>query len=140
MNYANTKIYKIVCNKTGKVYIGSTTKKYLSDRLAGHRRDYEAYLLKEKGFITSFYILENNDYEIVLIENFPCQDKNEKNARERNYIENIECVNKQHPGRSKAEWYEINKVKCLEKMKDYREANSVKIKEYKQVYFQKNKY
>ena len=107
MNYANTKIYKIVCNKTGKVYIGSTTKKYLSDRLAGHRRDYEAYLLKEKGFITSFYILENNDYEIVLIENFPCQDKNEKNARERNYIENIECVNKQHPGRSKAEWYEM---------------------------------
>ena len=138
MNYANTKIYKIACNKTGLIYIGSTTKKYLSDRLAGHRRDYEFYQQGIKGYITSFKILENGDYDIILLENFNCNDKNEQKARERFYIESIDCVNKQHPGRTKKEWYEINRERHLEKFKQYNEDNKEVIKDYKKEYYKAN--
>ena len=41
VNYQLSKIYKIVCNITGKIYIGSTTKKYLAERLAQHVYDHK---------------------------------------------------------------------------------------------------
>ena len=43
VNYANGKIYRIVCNTTGKQYIGSTTRP-LSERLNGHKKDLDKYL------------------------------------------------------------------------------------------------
>ena len=43
INYERGKIYKLVCNKTGKVYIGHTTKQLLSERLAEHRYQYTQY-------------------------------------------------------------------------------------------------
>ena len=36
--YSRGKIYKIVSDCTDKIYIGSTCEKYLSNRLAGHRK------------------------------------------------------------------------------------------------------
>jgi predicted GIY-YIG superfamily endonuclease len=36
VNYNNGKIYKIVCNKTGLIYIGSTTKNTIQTRLKEH--------------------------------------------------------------------------------------------------------
>ncbi len=139
MKYADTKIYKIVCNITGKVYIGSTTRKYLSERLAHHRQDYELYKKGINGYITSFQVLENNDYHIILLENFPCDNKNERNARERHYIETIECVNKQLPGRTKKEYASANKEKTDEYQKEYREINKESIKSYRKAYYEINK-
>ena len=46
-NYGNGKIYKIVCGTTGKVYVGSTTKTYLSQRLFAH---YDAYCKHLQGY------------------------------------------------------------------------------------------
>ena len=43
VDYGNGKVYKIVCNNTGKVYIGSTTQP-LSKRLVAHRLDYKKYI------------------------------------------------------------------------------------------------
>ena len=40
-DYQQGKIYKIVCNTTGLLYIGSTTQKFLSSRLSGHMRNYK---------------------------------------------------------------------------------------------------
>ncbi len=143
MNYANTKIYKIVCNVTGKVYIGSTTRKYLSERLAHHRQDYELYKKGINGYITSFQVLENNDYNIILLANHPCNEKNERNAIERNYIETIDCVNKYHPGRTKKEYVTLHKEKTAEYQKEYqkeyRQSNQDTIKEKQQTYYAKNK-
>ena len=44
VNYAKGKIYKIVCNVTGLIYVGSSTKHYLSDRLGNHTARYRKYL------------------------------------------------------------------------------------------------
>ena len=143
MDYANKKIYKIVCNITGKVYIGSTSKKYLSERLSGHRRHYNSYKLGKGNFTTSYDVLENNDYSIILLENYPCNDKNERNARERYYLETIECVNKNLPGRKSDEYFkqyaELNKDKITSYKAKYAEKNKDKIISYKAKYVDNNK-
>jgi hypothetical protein len=93
MDYSNGKIYKIVCNTTGKCYIGSTCSPYLSTRLAQHRNNFKSFLKGKFNYVSSYEVLENNNYDIVLLELFPCSCKEELLARERFYIENTECVN-----------------------------------------------
>ena len=45
IDYSKGKVYKIVCNITGKIYVGSTTKEYLSQRLTLHRANYQLFLI-----------------------------------------------------------------------------------------------
>jgi hypothetical protein len=116
--YKNGKIYKIVCNRTGKVYIGSTCKS-LSGRLAGHRSNYNSFLKNNHNYVSSFEVLENADYSIVLIEECKAKNKMELHQRERHFIDTIDCVNKYIPSRSKKE-YNF----------EYRQNNKEKIKEY----------
>jgi len=151
IDYSKSKIYKIVCNTTGLTYVGSTIQK-LSQRLSEHKGKYKSYLKGKTNFITSFDIIKNNNYQIILIENCPCDSKEELHREERKYIENIECVNKIIPTRTEKEhyqdnkdkikeyyqdnknkikkYYEDNKEQILERRKEYRENNKEKIKEY----------
>jgi len=135
INYQNGKIYKIVCNKTGLIYIGSTTKRLLCQRLTAHKADYNRYKKRKHHYMTSFKILENNDYNIILLEEFPCESKDQLHARERYYIESIECVNKFIPTRTNKEYREDNK----DKIKEYYENNKDKIKEHRKIYVENNK-
>lgn len=107
MTYSNGKIYKIVCNTTNDIYIGSTKEQYLSRRLQKHKSNYNDYKngKKNQNYMTSFKILNNNNYEIQLIESYPCQNKYELHQRERYWIENMRCVNKLVPTRSRKEKY-----------------------------------
>jgi len=140
--YQNGKIYKIVCNKTNLVYIGSTTQKYLSDRLKGHRIAYN----RNKGITTANQILKNGDYYIELVELVPCNSKDELLVRERYYFNNIECINKVRPKRTleeiennNKEYYEKNKDVILEKQKIYVKNNKEYIKEQTKKYREENK-
>ena len=101
VNYQNSKIYKIVSSQTDKVYIGSTTKTYLSQRMAEHRANYKKYSNEKFYYLTSFEIVKYDDAEIILIEAFSCETKDELHARERYWIEyTIKCVNKYLPTRT----------------------------------------
>lgn len=51
-------------------------------------------------YVTSFELLKYNDVEIVLIKEYPCKTKDQLLARKRFYIESLECVNKNIPGRT----------------------------------------
>ena len=71
--YRHGKIYKIVSNKTGLVYIGSTCKT-LPQRIAQHERDYKQYQKTGKKYniyMTSFKILKHGNYQIQLVEKGP---------------------------------------------------------------------
>jgi hypothetical protein len=94
VNYKQAKIYKIECNITGKNYIGSTCKKTLAERLAQHRASYKCYSKGTYHYVSSFDILANNDYDIILIESYPCDSKDELHARERHWTNQLDCVNK----------------------------------------------
>ena len=130
VNYANSKIYKIVDNSNGNIYIGSTCK-LLCQRLAAHRADYKLFLKTGKKNITSFTILENNDYDIVLIELFQCDSKEELHKRERYFIELLDCVNKIIPGRSFKEYNNDNR----DKIKNYTIEHKENKKLYNKTYY-----
>lgn len=139
MKYSNGKIYKIVCNITGNCYIGSTCNPKLSQRLAQHRKNYKDYLNGKYNYTTSFDIIENGNYEIILLELFPCVCKEQLLARERYYIETNNCVNKYLPLRTKKEYYEEHKDKIKEQRKEYREKNKIQNGEYFRKYYELHK-
>ena len=148
VNYQQGKIYKIVCHTTGFVYYGSTCEPSLARRLHQHKL---AYVNRsQKPICTSIQILENNNYNIYLVENFPCHNRDELRMRERFYIESNECVNKCIPIRFEEEknllqreHYNKNKTERLQNMKKYYELNKAKIddyqKQYRKQYWEKNK-
>lgn len=79
--YANAKIYKITCNVTGLCYVGSTCLT-LSQRLRKHEYNYKYYLEGKTNYVTSFEILENDDYQISLLQSYPCEDNKELLVKE----------------------------------------------------------
>ena len=143
VNYANSKVYRLVCNITKKEYIGSTTDK-LNRRLSKHRSDYKNYIDGKNKYISSFEILENDNYSIVLIENFACNSKEELLQRERYFIENTDCVNYRLPIKTDEEYKEYYKEyeksdKCKKRRKEHRQKNIEHYTEYKKQYRETNK-
>ena len=132
----NAKIYKIVDNINDNVYIGSTCYS-LKTRLSVHKSAYKRFLNGLGGNTKSFDVLKNNDYKIELIENCNIKTKQELLARERFYIENNNCLNKNIPGnlddkgtqQYQKDYYNDNKNKIDDYQKEYREANKDKKKE-----------
>jgi len=144
--YLNGKIYKIVCNKTNLVYIGSTVEKYLCNRLKGHRKHYNEFLNGKNHYTSSFKILENGDYYIELVESYPCNSKDELLVRERYYFDNIECVNKFKPlitddekKEYRKEYRQVHKEKMKEYLKKYYKEHDGEIKEKQKKNYQNNK-
>ncbi len=123
VNYQNAKIYQIICNITGERYIGSTCNTF-SKRLSQHKT-----ILK----CSSKQIIERGDYDMVLIEDCPCDNKNQLHAHERYYIDNMDCVNNNVPGRTRNEWREVNREVLSEKDKQRYEANRESIVEKKKI-------
>jgi hypothetical protein len=118
-DFQRGKVYRIVCRKTGQQYVGSTTMKYLSQRLALHAHNHR----HSKDNCSSRKVIEGADYFIELLEECPCETKPELLARERHWIENAPCVNKNIAGRSQAErmkqWYIDNREKWNAYQKEY---------------------
>ena len=123
-NYDRGKIYKITCNVTGKIYVGSTTEPSLARRLTGHKTSYNYYLTGKRGYVSSFEILKNENYFIELICNASCNSRDELSAFEGKYIRELKCVNRCVPGRSQTQYYLDN----LDKIKQYYKDNEDKIK------------
>jgi hypothetical protein len=132
-DYTKGKIYKIVCNITGEIYIGSTIQP-LSRRLSGHvikKNTDKKYKSKD--------IILRGDYQIVLIENYSCNSREELEKKEREHIENNICVNRYIPTRTTKEYYEENKEKIDNYKKEHYSENIVHFTKYKKDWYEKNK-
>jgi hypothetical protein len=139
VNYNNTKIYKIESHLGDKIYIGSTTKKLLSQRMANHRSDFIKWKNGEKKYKCSSIILFNEygleNCKIVLLENYSCNTKDELLSKEAFYIKSIKCVNKIIPKRTRIEYKQDNNNYD----KNYYEQNKFIIKESQKKYYNENK-
>ena len=127
MDYKNGKIYRVVCSETNRQYIGSTAST-LVKRLHQHKK--KGNTCSTKDFI---------EPKIFLIEDFPCDRKDQLLSRERFHIESIECVNKYVPTRTRKEYREDNKEKLSKLNKEYRENNKESLKIKGKEYREKNK-
>ena len=104
-NYQNSKIYKLWSPEGDDIYIGSTTVS-LSRRKAKHKtQNNTSKILYEKY----------TDVRIELLEECPCDNKEQLLKKEGEYIRNNKCVNKVIPDRTHIEsvknYYESNKEK-----------------------------
>ena len=126
-NYQNGKIYKIVNDINDNVYYGSTTQKYLCSRMSGHRK--RPVSIKKLDCPIS-------SCKIFLVEDFPCDTKEQLLQRERFYIENNECINKQIPTRTIREYQKTEKFKEYTKKyyKDYYQKNKKELNEKNKMY------
>jgi hypothetical protein len=127
-DYLKGKIYKIVNFNNDKIYIGSTCEATLARRLTCHVSKYKSFLNGKEGiYLTSFEILKEENYDIQLIENYPCETKDELHAREGYYIKTLDCVNKIVAGRCYKDYCEDNKIKLQERSRQYYKENNEKI-------------
>ena len=134
VNYQNGKIYKIESLIGGCVYVGSTCQK-LSMRMAKHRQKYR----QQKQYYTSYEVLKYSDAKILLILNHACNSKEELEAKEAEYIKQLDCVNKYIPQRTEKQYREDNKELIAEKQRKWRSENKEYTKEYNKKYRETNK-
>jgi predicted GIY-YIG superfamily endonuclease len=150
VNYNNGKIYKIEPisgGEDGDVYIGSTTKKYLSQRMANHRSNYKSWKNgKLKTNFTSLILFDKYGVEncqIVLLELVNVKTKDELVERESFYIRTMNCVNKVIPDRTREEYSlmycEINKEAISITRKLYRDNNKETLRVISKNYHENNK-
>lgn len=93
--YQKGKIYKLVNDEMpDKIYFGSTTQD-LKLRLQGHK--------SKSNKTTSKILFEKGNVKIILVEEYPCENRKQLEKKERNYIENNECINKVIPTRTQKE-------------------------------------
>jgi len=123
-DYKKSKIYRIVCNETREQYFGSTTQS-LAQRIGKHKHN--------TNKSASSQIIARGNYDIVLCEEFPCENKEQLHARERKWIEENECINKRIPSQTTherheymKEWSEKNRKKRCEYNKKYRNNQKLK--------------
>jgi len=120
VNYQNAKIYKLLCHITNECYIGATTQQ-LNYRLSTHNCRHNKCV--------SRHIVNRGNFNIYLIEDYPCNNKVELNARERYWIENTpNAINCKIPGRQYAEYSKQYYIKNKDKKKQYYIDNKDKIK------------
>ena len=120
-DYLNGIIYKIVCNITGEVYIGSTKNK-LGKRMGCH---------KQEATCTSRQIIARGDYTPSIIENYPCMNRSQLRWRERHFMETMECINTIPPI--------VSREEELAKLKKWRHDNAEKVKRDRATYAKENK-
>ena len=139
-------IYKITNTKNSEVYVGSTTMD-IEIRLVKHKCD-----AKKRPHISKFYTYMNeqgiDEFDIEVVEEFPCNSKKELEKREGEIIREIGTLNSRIAGRTnqeyrnefkdylrefarenKKKWRMDNREHYLEKEKGYKKKYREKYKE-----------
>ena len=100
MGYEKGCIYLIYSRNSKRGYVGSTIQG-LKKRLGKHEVDYRGYwglLNQPRGYRSSFDIFEDGEYDIYLLENYPCDCRSTLEQRETEWMyklrENIEITNR----------------------------------------------
>ena len=121
-NYKNGRIYKILNTTDDTVYVGSTTEA-LCKIMWKHKWD-----VKNNRFMTRPLYVKAKEYGfenfyIELIENYPCECKEELVAREGYWIRQIGSLNAIVAGRTAEQYYHDNKQQLKKGSNDYYYAN-----------------
>ena len=158
VDYSKVVIYKIVCKDLDikECYVGHTTnftkRKYTHHKLCtdvtcknSHLKVYQ--MIRDNG--------NWENWEMIEIERYPCDDFNEARARERHWYEKLNSkLNSRKPFVSKEEqkiithdynvlhfpaYYEKNKAAIIQQVKKYADNNKEVIVKRSKIYRQKNK-
>ena len=142
-DYKQGKIYQIWSPQTDRVYIGSTTQP-LHKRLDDHKSN----IRTNSKICSAVEIIKLGDAKIELIEEYPCENRQQLTRREGQIIRDHKdtSVNVVIPGRTdkeyyednrekRAVWYVANREKRAEQNKVWYVANREKRAEQKKVWY-----
>ena len=156
VNYNLGKIYTLrTYNDDSLIYVGSTCQP-LHKRHCEHKSKYKLFNNGAGNYISVFKIIDCGNVYIELLEDYPCDNKNQLHAREGHWIRKLDCVNMCIPNRTRKEWvtdtgyndklkdyhkqwYQTNRERCMHVNKQYNESNKDKIKERRHIYNEQNK-
>lgn len=143
LDYKNSKIYKVVSPNEEMVYVGST-KNNLSVRMSIHKHHYKLFKEGKKIYLSIFEIFEKypiDQIQIKLIENYPCQTKQELLKREGHFIQSLKnCVNMKIAGLTEQESKKIYRTKNRVSINaKYKEYYSTVGRQKKKEYYLKNR-
>lgn len=125
-DYAKAKVYKLVNAVDDAVYVGSTCCK-LSERFAEHKKmAHRKPGIRVYAHVTTTGGWVHGGWEIVLIEETPCENREQLHAHERRWVEQIGTLNKNVPGRTASEYHEAHRDERNEYSREYH-------KQYKEV-------
>jgi hypothetical protein len=119
VDYKKGKIYEIVCRNTGRRYIGSTVMP-LVKRLATHRSKCHR---KIAGGSSSKIIIEGGDFYINLLEDCPCDNREQLLGKEREWYNKTECVNIRRPLLTDTEKQRLEYFAAYRKTDEYKIRN-----------------
>lgn len=133
-DFSKAYIYKLVSNKTNKIYIGSSCDD-VKKRYSNHKN--------QNCLCSSKILFELGDVEIKIIEYYPCSNEDELYKREQFYLDKYKniIVNKKKAFifDNDKEITEEKKIYQKKYSKKYREENKEKIKIKDKLYYQQNK-
>ena len=143
-NYSNSVIYIIKPNEEdyneNDVYYGSTTD--FVNRIRQHKYDYNEYKITQFKYFSYFILYDKYGIDnciTEIIEEYPCNTKEELLLCERYYIEKYPCINVQIPITTndekkeyQIEYYNKHNREILQKKKEYYVENIEKINKYKE--------
>ncbi len=143
-DYSQTCIYKLVHKddvNNENVYIGSTTN--FRHRKTRHKSGCNCENDVSYNNPKYQFIRENGGWEnwqMLEIEKYPCNDKREAETRERYWIEHYKSnLNRCIPTRSIKEYLQDNCYLISEKKKQYRQENRDKCSQQNKKYYYKNR-
>lgn len=139
VNYKNGKLYKLTNSVNDDIYIGSTAETTLARRMTNHRKDAKtrkSYLYQQMRLIG----IEN--FKIVLLEDYPCENKDQLRAKEDEWIQRLKPkLNQVRAYRTdeelrdyKAQYYNEHKDKLLNQSIKYYEEHKDERLDYQAKY------
>ena len=132
MKYQNGKIYKILNSETDDVYVGSTTQK-LSKRMTNHRTQTKRG--KNYLFYQKMREIGDDKFYIELVEDYPCDNLEQLNKREGEWIRQIATLNEKVAGRTKQEYAKDNRdIKNQKAREHYQENREQELERSRQKY------
>jgi len=143
-HYQNSVIYKLKRNDDYddlNIYVGSTTN--FKNRKNCHKSFCNNEKRKEYNYTVYQYIRANGEWDnwvMIPIEQYPCNNKDELKIRERYYIDLFKSkLNKKIPCRTIKKYRDENKEFYQKYSKKYRDDNREKLKEKAKEYYEANK-
>jgi len=148
--YEKGKIYKLCCKDPTitEIYIGSTLNQYR--RKHEHKSNCNNPNRKMYNYYVYQFIRENGGFEnwdIVILEEYPTENKNELVWKEREYIELLQpalnsvkrpVITTEENREANRKYREENPEKYREKNRKWRENNKEKCSEYYKKYYEEN--
>ena len=138
MDYKNGRIYQIRNTFDDDVYVGSTCQA-LSKRMAWHRENRKATAKQHRPIYVKMKEYGVECFYIELIEEYPCENKEQLRKREGHFIREIATLNMCQAGRTNREYKLDNHEQILLQGKQYYESHKEQITKYHEKYRLDNK-